>query len=53
MTLVGFSLGARVVFKCLQTLVETEKNGISPSHISVSLELSVESCLVVLTHYSR
>jgi pimeloyl-ACP methyl ester carboxylesterase len=25
-TLVGFSLGARVVFKCLQTLAETEKN---------------------------
>ncbi|XP_010489507.2 PREDICTED: transmembrane and coiled-coil domain-containing protein 4-like isoform X3 [Camelina sativa] len=24
--LVGFSLGARVVFKCLQTLAETEKN---------------------------
>ncbi|KAJ4876895.1 hypothetical protein Rs2_41913 [Raphanus sativus] len=25
-TLVGFSLGARVVFKCLQALAETEKN---------------------------
>ncbi|KAJ0265403.1 Transmembrane/coiled-coil protein [Hirschfeldia incana] len=25
-TLVGFSLGARVVFKCLQALTETEKN---------------------------
>ncbi|EOA30052.1 hypothetical protein CARUB_v10013157mg [Capsella rubella] len=25
-TLVGFSLGARVIFKCLQTLAETEKN---------------------------
>lgn len=34
MTLVGFSLGARVVFKCLQALAETEKNGMSPSHIS-------------------
>ncbi|KAF2583716.1 hypothetical protein F2Q70_00033863 [Brassica cretica] len=25
-TLVGFSLGARVIFKCLQTLAETEQN---------------------------
>lgn len=27
MTLVGFSLGARVIFKCLQVLAETETDG--------------------------
>lgn len=26
-TLVGYSLGARVIFKCLQYLAETEKSG--------------------------
>lgn len=27
MTLVGYSLGARVIFKCLQFLAETERDG--------------------------
>lgn len=27
-TLVGFSLGARLIFKCLEVLAETEQSGI-------------------------
>ena len=49
MTLVGFSLGARVVFKCLQALTETEKNGISQrSHAYLCFFTSP-----VMTHFSR
>lgn len=35
-TLVGYSLGARVIFKCLETLAETEKNGSQCSLICLS-----------------